>query len=104
MTKFNILFEYICGLPKTIYLNFKSLPLSQAIKLPIFISHRVILASLKGKIVFDCDNVKTGMVKIGFGYVGIFDRYRSRGIIENSGTLIAGNPAQIVKKHITWKK
>lgn len=90
MTKFNILFEYICGLPKTIYLNFKSLPLSQAIKLPIFISHRVILASLKGKIVFDCDNVKTGMVKIGFGYVGIFDRYRSRSIIENSGTLVLG--------------
>lgn len=88
MNKFDRIFEYICGLPKTIYFNLKCLPFLQAIKLPIFISHRVILASLKGKIVFDCGNVKTGMVKIGFGYVGIFDRYRSRSIIENSGTLV----------------
>ena len=88
MKKFNIWFEYICGLPKTVYFNFKCLPFLQAIKLPIFISHRVILASLKGKFVFDCGNVKTGMVKIGFGYVGIFDRYRSRSIIENGGTLV----------------
>ena len=88
MNKFNRCVEYICGLHKTIYFNCKSLPFSQAIKLPIFISHRVILASLKGKIVFDCGNVKTGMVKIGFGYVGIFDRYRSRSIIENNGTLV----------------
>ena len=88
MNKFDRLFEYICGLPKTIYFNIKCLPLFQAIKLPIFISHRVILASLKGKIVFDCDNVKTGMVKIGFGYVGIFDSYRSRSIIENNVTLV----------------
>ena len=95
MKKFNIWFEYICGLPKTVYFNFKCLPFLQAIKLPIFISHRVILASLKGKIVFDCDNVKTGMVKIGFGYVGIFDRYRSRSIIENSGTLVLGGVISI---------
>ena len=88
MNKFTRMIEYICGLPKTIYFNLKCLPFLQAIKLPIFISHRVILASLKGKIVFDCGNVKTGMVKIGFGYVGIFDRYRSRSIIENNGTLV----------------
>lgn len=95
MNKFTRMIEYICGLPKTIYFNLKCLPLLQAIKLPIFISHRVILASLKGKIVFDCGNVKTGMVKIGFGYVGIFDRYRSRSIIENNGTLVLGGATSI---------
>ena len=95
MNKFTRMIEYICGLPKTIYFNLKCLPFLQAIKLPIFISHRVILASLKGKIVFDCGNVKTGMVKIGFGYVGIFDRYRSRSIIENKGTLVLGGVTSI---------
>ena len=95
MKKFGRFFEYICGLPKTIYFNLKCLPFSQAIKLPIFISHRVILASVQGKIIFACDKVKTGMVKIGFGYVGIFDRYRSRSIIENNGTLVLGGVTSI---------
>lgn len=88
MNKFYGFYEYLRGLPKSIYLNLKCLPFSQAIRLPIFVSHGVLLASLKGKIVLDCDNIQTGMVKIGFGHVGIFDRYRSRSIIENNGTLV----------------
>jgi len=69
----------IMALPKTIYFNFKYLKFSQAIKIPIFVSHRVWLMETEGHVKIP-QPVKTGMVKIGFGEIGIFDQHRSRTI------------------------
>lgn len=66
--------NYLLGLPKTIYFNLKYLPIKQAITLPIFISHKVKFLKLKGKIEIDCNDVKFGFIKIGYGNIGIFDR------------------------------
>lgn len=78
MNKIEKLYLYILGLPKTILFNLRYLPLIDAIKLPVFISHRVWLMKLSGKI--KVDEVRTGIIKIGFGDVGIFDQQRSRTI------------------------
>jgi len=71
---FNLLYEigkiisFALSLPKSLIVNFRYLPLSQAIRLPILISHRIKLNKLNGSI--QLDRVKTGIVQIGFGSLG----------------------------------
>lgn len=82
------------AIPKTLYINFRYLPFNQAIKLPIIISHRVLLMERRGAIIIE-NNVSTGMIKIGFGEVGIFDQQRSRSVIQLRGKIIFKGRANI---------
>lgn len=89
MSSLEKLWLYFLGLPKTIYFNFIYFPFKSAIYLPIFISHRVVLKSLRGQIILhNSQKRKFGIVKIGFGYVGIFDGNRSRSVWECNGRVI----------------
>jgi acetyltransferase-like isoleucine patch superfamily enzyme len=72
---------------KTIYFNFRYLPLNKAIKFPFLISNKVYLRKTQGKLIFECP-ILPGMVKIGFEKVGIFDEKVSRSIWEVGGTII----------------
>lgn len=63
--------------PKTFYFNFKYFPFRQAIKLPVFVSIRTYLYNPGGEIVLHAP-IRTGMIRIGFGEVGIFDNTRKR--------------------------
>lgn len=72
---------------KTIRFNFKYLPFKHAIKFPILISGKTYLRGLEGKVVIK-GALSTGMIKIGYGNVGIFDIKVSRTIWEVSGTVI----------------
>lgn len=49
---------------KTIYFNFKYLPLKQALKLPIFIFKGKLLR-LKGDVIINSSNLNTGMIRLG---------------------------------------
>ena len=49
----------------TFYLNFRTLPISQAIKFPIWVYGRVEFASLNGRIILKCNKIKSGMIKLG---------------------------------------
>ena len=82
------------ALPKTIYFNFKYLKFNQALKLPIFVSHRVWLMETGGQVTIS-QPIKTAMVRIGFGEVGIFDRHRSRTIWQVNGQVIFNGNANI---------
>ena len=63
--KFVIL--YIIDLPKILYINYKCLPISQAIKLPIRINHKVKLENLKrNSIIIDCTKITFSMINIGY--------------------------------------
>lgn len=86
MRKIEKLWLYFLGLPKTIYFNLRYFSFLQAIKLPVLISHRVKLKSTKGKLQI----VPRGAfsVKIGFGYVGVFDSERSRSIWDCRGNVV----------------
>jgi acetyltransferase-like isoleucine patch superfamily enzyme len=79
---------------KTIYVNFKFLPLRKALKLPILISPMVWLKTCSGSIEI-CGDIHPGMIKIGFGEVGIFDKKHSRSILEFSGKIIFNGAANI---------
>lgn len=81
----NKFINYFFGLPKSIYFCFKYLPFKIAIKLPILISANLYLSSMKGYIDIESNKIKTGMIRIGFGEVGIFDKKYSRSIWQNNG-------------------
>lgn len=73
------------SLHKSIYFNFKYLPFKMAIKLPILL-YKPKLIKCKGKIIINCNNIRTGMIKIGFNQV---HAYPHSGIIyENNGGII----------------
>lgn len=69
---------------KTIRINFKFFPLRTALKLPILVSRNIRLKNIKGTITL-ANNPKLGLIKFGFGTVGIFDKKYSRGIIDLCG-------------------
>lgn len=96
MTKFNKFKRYVLflrGLPKTILFNFYYFPFQVAIKLPVLVSHRVWLMDMSGKC--ELGVVRFGIVKIGFGEVGIFDRERSRSIWQVHGLVKFKGSAQL---------
>lgn len=76
----------LLSIPKTLRFNLHYFPLKTALRLPVFVSHRTYLRELHGKVMLP-DKVETAMVKIGFGDVGHYDRKRSRGIWQVSGTV-----------------
>jgi acetyltransferase-like isoleucine patch superfamily enzyme len=79
---------------KTLYFNLKYLSFKQAIHLPILIARKVSLRKFAGSVILDC-NPKIGIVKIGFGDVGIFDYKGSRSIWEVNGKVIFRGKANI---------
>jgi len=99
MISFLKLLSYFAGLPKTIVFNLLHLPFHQAIRLPILVSHRVCLRYQGGKV--KIPYVKTGMIKIGFGDIDIFDRRKSRtvwsvgGTVEFLGRAVIGHGSKI---------
>jgi acetyltransferase-like isoleucine patch superfamily enzyme len=80
--------------PKTIYFNFKYLKIRQAVKLPVLVSKNVSLNAVLGRVHLNCQ-LKTGLVKIGFGNVGIFDKRRSKTIWEVYGDVTFEGNAMI---------
>jgi acetyltransferase-like isoleucine patch superfamily enzyme len=72
---------------KSIYFNFKYLPFRQAIRFPLFVSFRTRLIHAGGTITIK-DPLKTGMIRIGFGEVGIFDKKYSRVMWEVKGDIV----------------
>lgn len=78
--------HYFIGLIKSIVVNFRYLPLRQAIKLPILISG---YCSFKGngKISITTGKVYFAMIKLGFGSVGLFDHKFERTVVFNNGLI-----------------
>lgn len=71
---------------KTIRINMHYFPLRDAIKLPILIGKRTAINKMKGEIIFECP-IKTGLLKIGYKYMGMQDHSYERAIWEVEGTI-----------------
>ena len=93
MTSFDF-WNIVRSIPKTLRFNFHYFPFATALKLPVVVSHRTYLRELHGKVMLP-EKVETAMVKIGFGDVGHYDRKRSCGIWQVSGTVSFGGKASI---------
>lgn len=79
---------------RTIYLNFKFFDFRTAIRFPILINKNTKFIDLSGKIIINSE-IKTGLIKIGWGDVGIFDKKNERTLLEIKGTLIFNGKANI---------
>lgn len=64
-------FYYLRIIISSIYFNFKYLPLSKAVKLPILL-YKPKLISTKGKILIDSEKIYFGMVRLGLFRVSIY--------------------------------
>ena len=93
MTAFDF-WNIVRSIPKTLRFNFHYFPFKTALKLPVVVSHRTYLRELHGKVELP-EKVERAMIKIGFGDVGHYDRKRSRGIWQVSGTVSFGGKASI---------
>lgn len=62
-------------------------PLNQAFKMPVYIGYHTKFVSLKGDIHIE-SILKPGMIRFGFGNVGIVDKRYTRTLIELNGTII----------------
>lgn len=81
---------------KTLYFNMRSLPLKQALKIPIFLYSNTEIISSKGKVKIEANSISTGMIRWGW-----FHSYRSQGktrinnngciVFHGSGKLLAGS-------------
>ncbi|MBL0882570.1 MAG: acyltransferase [Chitinophagaceae bacterium] len=80
--------------PKTIYFNFKYLPWRQAIRFPFWVSSKTYLRKTSGVITINSP-IRTGMIRIGYGDISIFDKKRSRSIWDVRGKVIFGGDADI---------
>lgn len=72
---------------KTLCFNLKMFPLRQALKLPVFIAYHTKFVALKGSIQIK-GPLKPGIIRFGFGDVGVVDKKYTRTLIELKGTLI----------------
>lgn len=79
------LIRYMAGIPKSVYVNFRVLPFSQAVLLPIIVSRKTKLQSLSGRV--HLPMVKTGMIRIGFGNIEMLDYRYQRTILFLEGTI-----------------
>jgi len=64
---------FLFGLPKTLLFNFHYFDFRTAIKLPVWLTHKVRLKSLKGKVLIETSHIKKGIISIGFAHVSIND-------------------------------
>lgn len=58
-----------------------------ALKLPIIVRYDTILKSLNGRLLFKNQLIQTGIIRCGFGGVGIFDKRYQRSILEIAGQI-----------------
>jgi acetyltransferase-like isoleucine patch superfamily enzyme len=93
LNKLEKFYLFVLGIPKTILFNFWYFPFKDAIRLPVYVSHRVWLMRMAGSV--DLAVVRSGVVRIGFGDVGIFDRQRQRSIWQVSGQVTFNGEAKI---------
>lgn len=82
------------GLPKSVAFNFRYLPLSQAVRLPVLVSHRMSIFNFGGTVELTCP-ARPGTVLLGFGANGAFDFRRSRSVWQNAGAVVFEGPARL---------
>lgn len=80
---------------RSIYLNFKFFPIKTALKFPLLVSNKTLIAAFEKKcLVFDCEII-TGLVQIGYGNLSVFDYEKSRSVLKINGKLIVKGKVRI---------
>lgn len=86
--------KILLSIPKTIYFNFRFLPIKQAIKLPICVAYNVNTKLRGGGEINITSSLKLGMIRIGFHNVPICDP-NDKTILDIKGKLVFQGTAHI---------
>lgn len=78
----------------TIRFNFHYFSFKEAIRFPVYVSRNVRLQNMKGKMIVEGKKYP-GMIKIGYGFVGHYERSRTRAIWDVAGTICFKGSAQL---------
>ena len=95
--------RYVLALPRSVWYNLRLLPLRQAVRLPLLVSHRTCVENLCGRVIIDAPQLKTGLVEIGFSTCQCSDfRYdrtrlniRGRVVVKGKCTFGAGSSVEV---------
>jgi acetyltransferase-like isoleucine patch superfamily enzyme len=90
--------KILLSIPKTIWFNLRYIPFSQAIKLPIWVASNVRIKSLaRGCIILNDNNIRTGLIRIGYHEADAVDSYGCHTIlnIDKNGTLVIEDDVHI---------
>ncbi len=78
----------------TIYLNLRSFPLRQALRLPMFVYGRPKFYALSGAMRIEGSPVRPGMIRFNRTFSGAPSNMAVRSEIKNTGTIVFRGPAQ----------
>ncbi|MFT3868863.1 MAG: acyltransferase [Nibricoccus sp.] len=85
--------DFLLSIPNTVHFNLRYFPFRTALKLPVFVSHRVQLKELSGTV--ELQRIRTGIVKIGMGDGPLFHNAKSKSILIITGKVIFEGTADI---------
>lgn len=81
-------FEKLWSIPKSFWVCMHYFPLREAIKLPIVVRYNTKLIAMDGVVKINISKkIKTGLLSVGFGNVGVFDKKYERSIWEVNGCI-----------------
>lgn len=80
--------RYLLALPRSVCLNLRLFPWHQARHLPLLVSHHTKIENLSGRIELACDNLRIGLVKIGFATFQGSDFRHDRTCLNLRGTMV----------------
>lgn len=83
---------YTLSILKTVWINFRYLPISQAKKIPLLVAFDTSFCCHSGKVIFETP-IRRGMIRIGFHEVPACNRLKTK--IEIQGSLIFRGEAHI---------
>ncbi len=87
MNRFTTCAHLLFSLPKTVWFNLHYLGWRAVWRLPVVVSHRVVLKKMGGRIRVE-GAWQRAMIRIGFGDVAVFDRRRSQTVWHNLGLVV----------------
>lgn len=90
--------KILCSLPGTVWFNFRYLPFSQALKLPIWIAGNTRIKNMyRGGIKFENNQVRLGQVRIGYHEADAVDTSSAHTLINisDSGQIIIKDDVHI---------
>lgn len=87
MNRFTTCAHLLCSLPKTVWFNLHYLGWRAVWRLPVVVSHRVVLKKMDGRVRVE-GAWQRAMIRIGFGDVAVFDRRRSQTVWHNLGLVV----------------
>lgn len=79
--------RFALAMPRSLWYNLRLLPLRQAVHMPLLVSNRTVMENLGGKVIIDCRELRTGMIKIGFTTYQGGDYRRDRTRMNIRGTM-----------------